>query len=442
MRSTTGCHPERSEGSAGKCRFLVAALLGMTVGATDLVAQTIAITGGKVYTMAGAPIENATVLIRDGRIVQVGANVTVPADAQRINASGKWVTPGLINAGTQLGLIEVSQEQVTRDVSARGKDGVAAAFNVWEGMNPASVMIAPARSEGITTVMVAPQGGMISGQAAMMDLVEGGVADMLARAPVAMVVQVDKGAAGLNARAEVFGKLREIIEDVRAYASRKADYEKAGTRAFSLGRTDLDALIPVAERRMPLVVIADKASDIEATIKFAADANVRVIVAGGAEAWMVAAKLATARIPVMTGAMNNIPGGFSNLASYQENAALLRRAGVDVILINDSGVSDGGSFNVRNIKQEAGNAVAYGMSWDDALAAVTSVPARVFGIADRYGSLEAGKVANVVVWSGDPFELSSRAEHVLVRGVESTTPSRQDMLMQRYRTLPPDFKRP
>jgi imidazolonepropionase-like amidohydrolase len=417
-------------------------LSALCFAATALSAQTVAITGGKVYTMAGAPIDNATVLIRDGRIVQVGANVAIPADARRIDASGKWVTPGLINAGTQLGLIEVSQEQGTRDAAARGKDGVAAAFNVWEGLNPASVMIAPARGEGITTVMVAPQGGLLSGQAAVVDLVDGGVAEMLARAPVAMVAQLDKGSANLNARGEVFGRLREILEDARSYSTRRADFERSATREFAVGRTDLEALIPVVERRMPLVVVADKASDIEAAIKLGTDANVRVIIAGGAEAWMVAAKLATARIAVMTGAMNNIPGGFSNLASYQENAALLRRAGVDVILINDSGVSDGANFNVRNIKQEAGNAIAYGMSWDDAMQAVTSVPARVLGIADRYGSLEAGKVANVVVWSGDPFEFSTRAEHVLVRGVESTALSRQDMLMQRYKTLPPDYKKP
>lgn len=419
--------------------FLALAALGL---AAESPAQTTAITGGKVYTMVGAPIDNGTVLIRDGRIVQVGANVSVPADARRIDATGKWVTPGLINAGTQLGLVEVSLETVTRDVSARGKDGVAAAFNAWEGMNPASVMIAPARAEGVTTVLVAPTGGLISGQAAIVDLVDGGVSDMLARAPVAMVAQLDKGSASLNARGEVFGKLREILEDARAYAARRADYEKAGTRDFAAGRVDLEALVPVVERRLPLVLVADKASDIEAAIKLGTEANVRVIIAGGAEAWMVAAKLSAARVPVLTGAMNNIPGGFSTLASYQENAVLLRRAGVDVILIGDSGISDGGGFNIRNLKQEAGNAVAYGMSWDDALSAVTSVPSRVFGISDRYGSLEVGKVANVVVWSGDPFELSSRAEHVLVRGVESTAPSRQDMLMQRYRTLPPDYKKP
>lgn len=410
--------------------------------AAALSAQTVAITGGRIYTLVGAPIENGTVLIRDGRIVQVGTNVSIPGDARRIDATGKWVTPGLINSGTQIGLVEVSQETGTRDVSARGKDGIAAAFNVWEGMNPASVLIAPARDEGITTVVLAPTGGLISGQAAIMDLVEGGVADMLARAPVAMVAQTDKGSAGLNARAEVIGKLREILEDARTYAGRRAEYEKAGTRDFAAGRADLEALVPVVERRLPLVLLADKASDIDAAIKLGTDANVRIIIAGGAEAWQIASKLAAARVPVLTGAMNNIPGGFANLASRQENAALLRRAGVDVILITDSGVSDGGGFNVRNVKQEAGNAVAYGMSWDDALQAVTLVPARVFGVSDRYGSLEAGKVANVVVWSGDPFEFSTYAEHVLVRGVESTTPSRQEMLMQRYRTLPPDYKKP
>ena len=157
---------------------------------------------------------------------------------------------------------------------------------------------------------------------------------------------------------------------------------------------------------------------------------------------MVADKLAAAKVPVFTGAMNNIPGSFSTLGSYQESAAILRRAGVDVILIGDAGVSDAQTFNVRNLKQEAGNAVAYGMSWDDALRAVTIVPARTLGIGDRYGTLEAGKVANVVVWSGDPFEFSTRAEHVLVRGREIPTSNRQEQLQQRYRTLPPDYRRP
>jgi imidazolonepropionase-like amidohydrolase len=406
-------------------------------------AQTIAITGGRVYTVSGATIDNGTVLIQNGRIAQVGANVAIPADARRIDASGKWVTPGLINASTQLGLVEVAAESPTRDVSARGRDAIAAAFTVWEGFNPASVLLAPAREEGVTTVVIAPSGSLISGQAAVVDLLNGSLSDMLVRAPVAMVAQIeDTRSAGVNARAELLVKLRELLEDTRVYSRRKTEFERAQTRNFIAGRLDLEAMIPVLEGRLPLVIAADRAADIEAALKIARDYNVRIMIAGGAEAWMVADKLAAARVPVFTGAMNNIPQSFSSLGSYQENAAALRRAGVDVILIGDSGTGDAETFNVRNIKQEAGNAVAYGMSWDDALRAVTLAPARLLGISDRYGSLEAGKVANVVVWSGDPFEFGSRAEHVIVRGTEITTPSRQDLLERRYQTLPPDYRRP
>jgi imidazolonepropionase-like amidohydrolase len=425
------------------CRFLVAALLGMTmVAASRGDCQTIAITGGRVYTVSGAPIDNGTVLIRDGRIAQVGAGIAIPADARRIDASGKWVTPGLVNSATQLGLVEVSQEQGTRDVQARGRDGIAAAFTAWEGMNPASVMLAPARNEGVTSVLVAPNGGIVSGQAALVDLVEGSLSDMIVRAPAGMVAQIGGQFAGLTARGEVAVRLREVLEDARVYSRRRAEFERAATRDFSASRLDLEALVPVLEGRLPLIVLASRASDIENALKIAAEYNIRLILAGASEAWMVADKIAAARVPVMIGAMNNIPGDFTALGSYQEAAGLLRRAGVDVIIIGDSGVSDGATFNIRNIKQEAGNAVAYGMSWDDALRAVTSVPARVFGVADRYGTLEAGKVANVVVWSGDPFEFSSRAEHVIVRGREVTTPSRQDLLQRRYQTLPPDYRKP
>jgi imidazolonepropionase-like amidohydrolase len=410
----------------------------------SLSAQTIAITGGRVHTVAGAPIDNGTVLIRDGRIVQVGANVAIPADARRVDANGKWVTPGLINSATTLGLVEIGAEAPTRDAQARGRDGIAAAFTVWEGLNPASPLFPQARTEGITTVVVAPSGGLISGQAAVVDLVEGSLSDMMVRSPVGMVAQFGNpgGTGNVGARGELVVRLKELIEDTRAYARRRADFERSATRDFIASRLDLEAMIPVVEGRLPLFIVADRASDIEAALKLASENNIRIAIASGSEAWLVAGKLAAARVPVLTGAMNNIPNSFNTLASYQESAAILRRAGVDVVLVGDAGVSDGGGFNVRNVKQEAGNAVAYGMSWDDALRAVTVVPARLLGIADRYGTLEAGKVANVVVWSGDPFEFSSKAERVFVRGIEITTPSRQDMLQQRYRTLPPDYRRP
>jgi imidazolonepropionase-like amidohydrolase len=434
---------------ASSTRVSRATVLGVAALAATLAlpaagAQTIAITGGKVYAPSGPPIDNGTVLIRDGKIVAVGANVAVPAGAERIDATGKVVTPGLIDMGTQIGLVEVSGVPDTRQASARStdEDQVHAALTVWLGMNPASVLIAPARDEGVTTVGIWPQGGLVSGQGAAIQLVDGSVSDMVLRAPIGMIAQVDDPrSAGAGAKGELLGKLRELLDDARYYAANRSAFNQGSSRDLSASRLDLEALQPVLQRRLPLVVTADKASDIEAALDLAREYRVRLVIAGASEGWMVADKLAAAKVPVMVGAMNNIPGSFSTLGSRQENAGLLRKAGVEVILMSTG--SNGESFNVRNIKQDAGNAVAYGMSWHDALRAVTIVPAEVFGIADRVGSLSAGRDADVVVWSGDPFEFSTRAEHVIVRGKRQTLgESRQDMLMQRYRTLPPDYSTP
>jgi imidazolonepropionase-like amidohydrolase len=401
-------------------------------------AQTIAITGAKVYPVSSAPIENGTVLIRDGKIVAVGANITVPADARRIDAAGKWVTPGFVNSVTQLGVSEVGQVTDTRDDRARGRDNVAAAFTVWEGLNSRSVLIAPARREGVTNVAVVPSGNhLVSGQAAMLNLVDGMPSDMVIKAPIAMVAQVQSpGGAGVGARGELIVRLRELIEDTRAFARNRAAFERAETRDFSASRLDLIAMIPVVEGRLPLLVVADKATDIDAALRIARENNIRIMIGSGAEAWMVADKLAAAKVPVLTGAMNNIPGGFTTLGQMQENSGLLRRAGVQVILIGNGG-ADTETFNVRNIKQEAGNAIAYGMTWDDALRAITLTPAEVFGVSDRIGSLQAGRDANVVIWNGDPFEFSTVPERVFVRGLEYTEMDRQELLTERYKTLPP-----
>jgi len=410
--------------------------------ATATSAQTIAITGGKVYPVSGPVIENGTVLIRDGRIVDVGASVTVPNDATRIDASGKWVTPGLINALTGLGVSEIGQVQATVDRGARGDNAVAASFPVWQGINPASTMLAPARNDGITSVVVMPTGGLIAGQAALIDLVPGTLTDMLNKAPVAMVAQFgDARSGGTNARGEQYARLKELLDDARTYARRRAEFDRAQTRTFAARRADLEALIPVIERRLPLMVNADQASDIDAVLRLAGETNVNVIIAGGAESWMLADRLAAANVPVVVGSMNNIPGSFSTLGMRQETPALLQRAGAKVVLIaNGSGGEE--VFNVRNLKTDAGVAVAYGMSWDDALRAVTLSPAEVLGVASRVGSLQPGRDANLVVWSGDPFEFRTRAERVFIRGREITQPSRQDELMERYKTLPPAYRRP
>ena len=406
-----------------------------------LSAQTIAITGGRVFPVSGPVIENGTVLLRDGRIVAVGAAVAVPADARRIDATGKWVTPGLVNAATSIGLQEVSSVPSTVEVAPRASQqvqrGISASFNVWEGFNPASVLIPAARKAGVTTAIVMPAGGLIAGRGAAMHLVAGGgLVEMLMRSPVVMVAQLLEGSA---TRGEQWSRLREVLDDARSFARRRADFERAATRPFAATRLDLEALLPVLTGQLPLLLEVDRASDIEAALILARDYRLRLIIGGGAEAWMVAPKLAAARVPVLTGAMNNIPSSFASLGKRQENAGLLRQAGVQVAIIGNAGGGDEEAFNVRNIRFEAGNAVAYGMTWDDALRAITLTPAEIFGIADRVGTLQAGRDADVVIWSGDPFEFASQPERVFLRGVEATTPSRQDLLERRYRTVPPNY---
>lgn len=418
---------------------LAASAIAFAVLAGGASAQTIAITGGKVFPVSGPPIENGTVVITNGRITAVGANVTVPSDAQRIDATGKWVTPGLINSSTQLGLVEIGQVADTRDARALGKDNIAAAFTVWDGLNPNSVMLAPARKEGVTTFVVLPTGGLVSGQAAIIDLVNGTTTDMMLRSPVAMVAEIgDAQQAGTGSRGELIVKLKELLEDTRFFMTHRAEFDRAQTRRFDESRMDLEAMIPVIQGKLPLLVTVDKESDIDAAMRIAREFGLKLIIGGGAEAWMMADKLAAAHIPVLTGAMNNIPAGFAALGQRQENPALLVEAGVHVGLVGNAGGGDEEAFNVRNIKQEAGNSVAYGLSWENALKAVTIWPAEIFGVADRVGSLQPGREANVVVWSGDPFEFTTRAEHVWVRGVERVNEkTRQDLLTERYLTLPP-----
>lgn len=423
-------------------RIVLVALVGLLAVAPVAPAQTIAITGGKLYPVSGPPIENGTVLVRDGKIVAVGAGVTVPNDATRIDATGKWVTPGLINALTGLGVTEIGQVQATVDRSARGDSGVAAAFPVWEGINPASTMFAPARNDGITSVVVVPTGGLIAGQAALIDLVPGTLADMLDKAPVAMVAQFgDPRSGGSGARGEQYARLKELIEDTRAYSRRRGEFDRAQTRPFAARRADLEAMIPVVDGRLPLMVNADQASDIDAVLRLARETNVKVIIVGGAESWMLADRLAAANVPVVVGSMNNIPQSFSTLGQRQDAPALLQKAGARVVLIaNGSGGEE--VFNVRNLKYDAGVAVAYGLTWDQALAAITLRPAEMLGVANRIGSLQPGRDANIVVWSGDPFEFTTRVEHVLIRGKEVAQPSRQDELMQRYKSYPPAYRKP
>lgn len=409
-------------------RALLAAAAAL-LAAVPAGAQTIAITGGTVHPISGPAIPNGTVIIQNGRITAVGANVAVPAGAVRIDATGKTVTPGLFESGTNLALVEV--EAVGSDFRVQDEDHIAAAFNVADGINPRSMVIPVTRIAGVTTVVSRPAGGLISGQGIAFDLIGDRLEEMSIRSPIAMFGSVSENEhdAGGGARGGMFMRLREALDDARVWARNPQAFERGETRQFSVSRLDMAALQPVLRGELPLVLEAHRASDIQTAIRIAGEYDIKLIIAGGTEGWMVADDLARARVPVLVKVLRNLPESFESLGARYDNAALLRRAGVQVA------ITTGETYKAFNIRQEAGNAVAYGLPYEEALRAVTLYPAQIFGVADRYGTLEPGKVANVVVWDGDPLELLTRVEHVIIRGQEVPLVSRETMLRDRYMNL-------
>jgi len=223
-----------------------------------------------------------------------------------------------------------------------------------------------------------------------------------------------------------------VLRDALEYSRRKEDYRRGQMQPLSASAEDLEALEPVVKGELPVLAFANRRSDIENALRVARDFKLRLIIWGGIEAWQTAGELAAARVPVVVEPLTNVPT-FDALSPRLDNATLLRAAGVTTVLAQHD------MAHFRDLRQAAGNAVRNGLSWDDALRGVTLAPAEVFGLQDRYGSLEPGKVANLVVWSGDPFEFSSRAEQVFVRGKKIDTPSRQDLLTKRYQKLPPSY---
>jgi imidazolonepropionase-like amidohydrolase len=223
-------------------------------------------------------------------------------------------------------------------------------------------------------------------------------------------------------------RLREALEDARDFARNRAAWNAARRRPYAPGRLDLEALGPVVRGELPLAINVNRASDLLAAIRLAGEFRLKLILVGAAEGWRVASELAAAKVPVVVKPLTNIPT-FDALGATLENAARLSRAGVTLVL------SSFETNNARNLRQEAGNAISYGLAPDAALRAVTMEPARVWGVADRAGSLEVGKDADVVVWSGDPFELTTRAEHVFIAGRQMPQDTRQKQLFEKYRVL-------
>ncbi len=412
--------------------FLAATTALLLGGPAIAAAQTIAITGGTVYPVSGPKLERGTVLIRDGRIVAVGSDVAIPAGATRIDAAGKWVTPGLIHAGSSLGLHQVGSVDGTNEANHAGD--VNAAFNVAEGIDPATALIPIARLEGVTTAVTGPSDGLVAGQAVLIDLLGDRIETLLARSPVAMVINLNESSksAGGGSRAGEMQALRRLFADAEEYDRRKADFRKNQMQALSASAPGLEALAPVLRGELPVYVIANRESDIASALRLAREFRLKLVIRGGVEAWKLAADLASAKIPVILDPINDIPT-FDGPGARFDAATLLRAAGVTVV------ISESETGGPRNLRWAAGHAVRFGMSWDDALAAITLAPAQALGFDDRYGSLDAGKVANVVVWSGDPLDFASHADHVFIRGVEIPYSSRQTELLTRYRHLPPTY---
>jgi imidazolonepropionase-like amidohydrolase len=402
----------------------------------------VAVVGATVYTMGSAgKLENATVLIENGRIRAVGTGLAVPAGARTIDARGKVVTPGLFDSFTQLGVVEVNAVAGTRDGSEQN-DRITAAFDVADAINPRSILLPVNRVEGLTRAVVAPGTGksLIAGRGAVLHLGVG--PDLLVRSPVAMFASLGEEGARLagGSRAAAMLVLREALDDALDYAAHREAWEHAERRPYTLSRLDLEALAPVARGELPLVISVERASDIEAALRLARERHLKLILAGCSEAWIVADQIAAAKVPVLLNPLMNLPSSFQQLGATLENAARLHKAGVTFAFMS------GDAHNARNLRQAAGNAVANGLPWDEALRAMTANPSRIWHLEDRLGSLEPGKEADLVIWDGDPLEVTSAAEQVFIRGVEMPRKTRQTELRDRYRNLggpmPPAYEKP
>lgn len=416
-------------------RSFIIILLILIWGSRPGLAEDIVITDATVHLEPGKVMNDATIVIRDGQVKEIGRGIAIPASARRIEGKGKVVTAGLIESGTRLGLVEVDLESTTQEGAFYGKPGsdvIHAAYRVVDGYNPASVAIPVARAQGITSTISRPEGGLISGASGWFSLADATLPDVVVRAPLAMYASLGEESldSAQGSRGLAIMRLREVLDDAQLYSRLKRSYERNQTRDFAASRLDLEALIPVVQGRLPLVIRANRSSDILAAIALARDTGVRIIIEGGAEAWMVARELAVARIGVILSPEQNLPSSFDSIHVRDDGAKVLADAGVDVAISTLGDASAAGT-----VRQLAGIAVANGLSRDQALAALTSVPAKLFGV-DR-GTIAVGKAADLVVWSGDPFELSTRAEHVMIAGKEQSIRSRQTLLLERYRKLPP-----
>ena len=413
--------------------FVVFLFFAISPAAAFAAPKTTAIVDAKIVVSPTKTIAKGTVLFRGGKIVAAGAKIRVPANAKRINGTGKTVTAGLIEASSRVGMVEVGLVSHTNEGSfqtSEGKNDIHASYLIPDGFNPNSVAIPITRTGGVTNAVIIPSGGLISGAAAFYDL-SGSYLPEKETAALVANLGMESRKSGMGSRGRALERLRDVFGDAELYAKKRKNFEANQLRSLAASYQDLAVMGNVLNGRVPLIVNVNRASDINAALRLKNKwKKLRLIISGGTEAWMVAEKLAKAKVPVLVNPTANLPSNFDRTQVRNDNVAHLERAGVRVVLSQL-----GEQSNARNLRQIAGVAVSYGLSKEKALASVTTLPASIFGLK-KHGALRKGNFANLVIWSGDPFELSTRAERVFIKGREMSLETRQSALRERYRQLP------
>jgi imidazolonepropionase-like amidohydrolase len=425
----------------------VAAAFCVSLVCAAEIAPPVAIRGARLVTVSGPVIENGTIVLAGGKIVAVGASVPVPEGAEVIDGRGKVVYPGLVNGLTTLGLTEVSSVPGTVDIAEAGD--VNPQVRAWIAVHPQSELIPVARAGGVTVALTAPQGGLVSGQSALIRLSGSTPEAMLVKQPVAMHMVYPTGRAPftlarlfeepelktfedrLKERREnqekELRRLGRLLDDARALALRRAEGTGHGRPEVDLPE---ESLIPVTRGEMPVVMRADAEEDIRGAVRFAGAQGLKLIVAGGLEAWRCADLLKEKNVPVLL-SVNRLPRREDDRydAAFA-NAAALHRAGVRFAIVSDD------AFDARSLAYEAAMARAFGLPADAALRAITLSPAEIFGVAARMGTLETGKDATVIVTTGDVMDPRTEVTHVFLDGAAQPLETRHTRLYREFKDRP------
>lgn len=399
------------------------AFLGLIAVAFSANAQNLLIRNATVHTAAAqGTLKNADVLVQNGKIAAVGRNLSAPAGTASLDAGGKPLTPGLFAGVNDIGLEEISAEDTTVDANLELKTGdsglietLRPEFDATRAFNPRSTLIPVARVGGMSFTAIATNGSLLPGQGGAMRL-DGG------HEPLRRTQFISIGSGKLRQSGASRAAQFMLLE--QAFAEAKLPVPGDERLLTAAGRNALNN----AALNGRFLVFVNREADIRETLRMARKAGIRIAIVGGSEAWLLADELAAAKVPVFLDALDNLPASFEQIAASEENAARLHRAGVAVSFVNGNDAS----HNARKLRQIAGNAVANGLPWEAGLAGLTSVPARALGVSDRIGSIEVGKTADLVLWSGDPLEVSSTAEAMWLAGKATPLVSRQTRLRDRY----------